>query len=207
MIRILLVEDEHVVRQGLSELLSRQDGFSVVAAFGDAREAIDYLDAGRDVDVVVSDVMIDDEPQGLDIASLLHRRPHSPPVLLLSSFSEPWMYSSALKAGALGYVLKGAGLPEVLAAIRSVASGIAVFPAAALRDRLTERAPSKREREIMLLVASGFGNGEIGGRLGIKEKTVESHMTRMFARYGVGTRTELALLASRKGWIGKAQPS
>jgi len=203
MIRILLVEDERVIRQGLEELLSRQEGMSVVAAVGGAQGALDSIASGMSVDIVVSDVMIGDQPEGLDLAGALGARHPSPPVLLLSSFGEPWMYSAALRAGALGYVLKGAGLAEVVSAIRSVVAGTAVFPAAAIRDPLGERQPSTREREVTRLVADGLSNGEIGGRLGIKEKTVESHLTRLFARYGVGTRTELALLASRQGWIGK----
>jgi DNA-binding NarL/FixJ family response regulator len=147
--------------------------------------------------------MLGSEPGGLILLDVLTSCSRRPPVLLLSSFDEPWMYASALRGGALGYVLKGASLQELMTAIRSVAAGVAVFPAAALRDRYANRLPSPRERDIMRLVADGFGNGEIGGRLGIKEKTVESHLTRLFARYGVGSRTELALLASRQGWIGR----
>jgi DNA-binding NarL/FixJ family response regulator len=203
MIRILLVEDERVIRQSLAELLSRQAGLTVVAAVGRAAEALDAIASGMPVDIVVSDVMIGETPEGLELTSALRSRDPSPPVLLLSSFGEPWMYSSALSAGALGYVLKGSGLEEVVSAIHSVVGGTAVFPGAALHDRLMERPPSTREREIMRLLADGFSNGEIGGRLGIREKTVESHLTRLFARYKLGTRTELALLASRQGWIGK----
>lgn len=203
LINILLLEDENVVRQGVGGLLSRQAGLKVVADVANEAEALAVLDCGTPVDVIVADVMIGTEPGGLNMLDTLSTRANRPPVLLLSSYDEPWMYASALRAGALGYVLKGASLEELTSAIRKVAAGVAVFPAAALRNRYATRLPSPREREIMRLVAEGFGNGEIGGRLGIKEKTVESHLTRLFARYGVGSRTELAMLASRQGWIGR----
>jgi DNA-binding NarL/FixJ family response regulator len=203
LISILLVEDENLVRQGVGSVLSRQQGMRVLAEAATVDEAIAAIEHNADIDVVVADVMLGNEPGGLRLLDALSNCTRRPPVLLLSSYDEPWMYASALRGGALGYVLKGASLHELTTAIRSVAAGVAVFPAAALRDRYANRLPSARERDIMRLVADGFGNGEIGGQLGIKEKTVESHLTRLFARYGVGSRTELALLASRQGWIGR----
>jgi DNA-binding NarL/FixJ family response regulator len=203
LVRVLLVEDEHVIRQGLAELLNRQPGITVAASVCNTADAMAVLDADEAINVVVSDVMLGESPAGLDLLGSIRSRADGPPVLLLSSYGEPWLYSSALRAGALGYVLKGASLSDLLSAIRSVSAGVAVFPGAAIRDRFSPRAPSAREREIMRLVADGYGNGEIGGRLGIKEKTVESHLTRLFARYSVGTRTQLAMLAAKQGWIGK----
>lgn len=203
MISILLLEDESVVRQALSELLSRQEGLTVAADVATIDQALAILDRNAPIDVIVADVMIEEEAGGLDLLAALRKRESHPPVLFLSSYGEPWLYRSALRGGALGYVLKGAGLAELVSAIRGVAAGVAVFPAAALRDLFGVRAPSPREREIMRLVAEGFGNGEIGARLGIKLKTVESHLTRLFTRYAVTTRTELALLASKQGWIGR----
>jgi DNA-binding NarL/FixJ family response regulator len=203
LINILLLEDENLVRQGVGGVVARQKGLRVLAEASTVNEALAVLDSCAEIDVVVADVMLGSEPGGLYLLEALNSRPTRPPVLLLSSYDEPWMYASALRGGALGYMLKGASLNELTSAIRSVAAGVAVFPAAALRDRYAARLPSPREREIMRLVADGFGNGEIGGRLGIKEKTVESHLTRLFARYGVGSRTELALLASKQGWIGR----
>lgn len=202
-VRVLLLEDEALVRQGLGGLVGRQPGLHIAASVSSVAQAIGVIDSEIEIDVIVSDVMLGAEPGGLYLLEALNGRPKRPAVLLLSSYDEPWMYSTALRGGALGYVLKGASLEELTSAIRSVASGVAVFPAAALRDRYANRLPSPRERDIMRLVADGYGNGEIGGRLGIKEKTVESHLTRLFARYGVGSRTELALLASKQGWIGR----
>lgn len=203
LINILLLEDENLVRQGLGSVLARQSGMRVLAEAATVNEAIAAVESNAEIDVVVADVMLGSEPGGLMLLEALSTCARRPPVLLLSSYDEPWMYASALRGGALGYILKGASLHELTTAIRSVAAGVAVFPAAALRDRYAARIPSPRERDIMRFVADGFGNGEIGGQLGIKEKTVESHLTRLFARYGVGSRTELALLASRQGWIGR----
>ncbi len=202
-VRVLLLEDESLVRQGFGGLLSRQPGLHVAGSVCSVTELLETLDSGTQVDVIIADVMLGPEPEGLFLLDKLHGRANKPAVLVLSSYEEPWMYAYAIQGGALGYVLKGASLPELMSAIRSVANGVSVFPAAALRDRFGIRLPSPRERDIMRLVAEGFGNGEIGGRLGIKEKTVESHLTRLFSRYGVGSRTELALLASKQGWIGR----
>jgi DNA-binding NarL/FixJ family response regulator len=202
LIRILLVEDEALVRRGVAELLSRQPDLRVVADVATSAAALDVLDDGPQIDVVVADVMLEGRPAGLELLAEVGRRPAHPPVLLLSSYGEPWMYGTALRAGALGYVLKGGTLDELTSAIRNVAAGVAVFPTAALRDRHAGRLPSPREREIMGLVADGMANGEIGARLGISDRTVESHLARLFARYDVGSRTELALLAAHQGWIG-----
>lgn len=201
-VRVLLVEDEALVARGMAAILSRQRGVDVVGNVTSRAAALIALDEGAEVDVIVTDVMLQDRPDGLDLVSDVNRRPRHPPVLLLSSYGEPWMYEAALQAGALGYLLKGANLEELVSAIRNVAAGITVFPATALRERFATKLPSRREREIMRLVADGCGNLEIGARLGIKDKTVESHLTRLFARYEVLSRTELAFLAARQGWIG-----
>jgi Response regulator containing a CheY-like receiver domain and an HTH DNA-binding domain len=204
LINVLLVEEQAIVRQAIGELLGRQPGLRIVASVSSVEAALNTLCGGPTVDVIVTDVMREDEIGDLDLLSTLREHDIHAPVLYLSSYSEPWLYTAALRGGALGYVLRGASLDAVVSAIVSVAAGVAVFPAASLRDRIGQRDPSTREREIMRLIADGYGNGEIGARLGIKEKTVESHLTRLFARYSLGSRTELAMLASRRGWIRRA---
>ena len=100
---------------------------------------------------------------------------------------------------------KTAEVDEILGAVRTVARGGTVFSATALRAvRTAPRRPSDRELEVLAQVCAGASNDEVAMRLGLSEKTVESHLRRLFDRYGVLSRTELAVLAVREGWIGEA---
>ena len=127
-----------------------------------------------------------------------------PAVLLLSSFDQPPLIRSAFERGAAGYLIKTSEVGEILDAIRTVASGGTAFSAAMLRAiRSAPRRPSDRELEVLALLCGGASNDEIGVRLGVTEKTVESHLRRLFDRYGVLSRTELAVLALREGWVAE----
>lgn len=150
---------------------------------------------------MLSDVQLADVDGGL---GLLRRcsGPGGPAFLFLSGFDTPSLVRAAFEGGAAGYLLKSATIEEVLDAVRTVARGGTVFSAGAVRAiRTARRRPSERELQVLRLVADGSTNGEIGLYLGLSEKTVESHLRRLFDRYDVLSRTELALLAVREGWI------
>ena len=166
-------------------------------------EALAALDAGRGgVDVVVSDVQLAGEAEGLRLLDAMP--PDGPAVLLLSSFDQPPLIRTAFERGAAGYLIKTSEVAEVLEAVRSVAGGGTAFSAAMLRAiRSAPRRPSDREIEVLALLCAGASNDEIGVRLGVTEKTVESHLRRLFDRYGVLSRTELAVLALREGWVAE----
>lgn len=118
--------------------------------------------------------------------------------MILSAFDYPQYVDAALRLGAAGYILKTDPFPNLVNAIRKVAAGglaYSVRPHAAGSGRL-----SARELEVVGLVVEGRSNDEIGSRLGISEKTVESHLTRIYDRVEVATRTELATRAVREGW-------
>jgi DNA-binding NarL/FixJ family response regulator len=154
--------------------------------------------------VVVCDLWLDGAPSGLDLLAALTAagRPQ-PRVLVLSGFDQPSFLRAAFEGGAAGYLSKASPVVEIVAAIRRVASGETAFPAvtlSALRD--APRRPSPRELGAIRLVARGATNDEIAAGLGISIKTVESHLRRLFGRYGVLSRTELAMLAVREGWLG-----
>lgn len=177
-----------------------------MALAGTARtlaEALAALDAGRGgVDVVVSDVQLAGEAEGLRLLDAMP--PDGPAVLLLSSFDQPPLIRTAFERGAAGYLIKTSEVAEVLEAVRSVAGGGTAFSAAMLRAiRSAPRRPSDREIEVLALLCAGASNDEIGVRLGVTEKTVESHLRRLFDRYGVLSRTELAVLALREGWVAE----
>ena len=127
--------------------------------------------------------------------------------IVLTSFDRSSLMRAAFEHGASGFVDKGADMTEILNAVRLVAGGGAAFSATSLdAARYGPRAPSDREVGVIRELQGGTTNEEIGARLGITGRTVESHLRRLFDRYGVVSRTELAFLALREGWIA-ADPS
>jgi DNA-binding NarL/FixJ family response regulator len=122
---------------------------------------------------------------------------------MLSGFEQASFLRAAFESGAAGYLSKAAELDEIIEAVIAVAGGETRFPAVTLRAlRDAPRRPSPREIETIRLLARGSTNDEIATGLGISIKTVESHLRRLFGRYGVLSRTELAMLAVREGWLG-----
>jgi two-component system response regulator DesR len=125
-------------------------------------------------------------------------------VLLLSGFGHQSVLRAAVERGAAGYLDKGAEVGEIVDAIRVVAAGGTVFRAADLAaSRAAPRRPSDREIEVIVAVAAGATNAEVAAGLGLSEKTVESHLHRLFDRYGLLSRTELAVLAMNEGWVAE----
>jgi DNA-binding NarL/FixJ family response regulator len=163
-------------------------------------EAITLIDEVRP-DVVLCDIWLGGSPAGLDVlrSTAGSRRSR---VLMLSGFEQASFLRAAFEGGAAGYLSKASDLDEILEAVVAVAAEETRFPDVtlqALRD--APRRPSAREVEALLLLARGSTNDEIAACLGISIKTVESHLRRLFGRYGVLSRTELALLAVREGWV------
>jgi DNA-binding NarL/FixJ family response regulator len=125
-----------------------------------------------------------------------------PRFLMLSAFDYPTLMRAAHERGARGYVIKTAELSEIVEGVREVANGGTAFSSSALRTiRSAPRRPSEREIEVLALVTAGAGNEEIARHLFLSLKTVESHLRRLFNRYGLMNRTELAVLAVREGWV------
>jgi DNA-binding NarL/FixJ family response regulator len=199
-IRILVVDDHPTVIDSIGRLLAAEVDMEVVGAARSGAAAEQAIDA-LDPDVVVCDIQMGGDADGL---RLLERRGRSkrPAFLMLSAYDYPTLYRAAFERGAQGYVLKTSELSEVVAAARTVATGGTAFTSALMRHiRTAPTRPSNREIEVLELVASGAGNDEIARGLTLSLKTVESHIRRMFDRYGVMNRTELAIPAVREGWI------
>lgn len=200
MIAVAVVDDHPATASGLAALLAHEQGLRVVGTAGSAAEAVELCDRLRP-DVVIVDIQMGGRPVGLE---LVHRfaRAGGPAVILFSAYDYPGFHARALELGARGFLAKTASLAEIVDAVRLVAGGGTAFSASVIADASgAPRAPSERELEVIGLVARGFSNDEVGARLEIAEKSVESHLRRLFARYGVMTRTELSLLAAREGWI------
>ncbi len=205
-IRVVLVDDHPAILDAVGAAVAAAPDLVLAGTARSLDEARAVLAAPGAADVVVTDVQLAGEAEGLRLLDSVG--PDGPAVLLLSSFDQAPLVRTAFERGAAGYLLKTSEVREILEAVRTVAGGGTAFSAAMLRAiRSAPRRPSDREIEVLTLVCGGASNDEIGAQLGVTEKTVESHLRRLFDRYGVLSRTELAVLALREGWVvEKARP-
>ena len=198
-IRVGVIDDHPVVGEGTAAVLRAQPGLEVVGVAGslDAARAAGLTDAAT-VDVLLLDIRLGTD-SGLNLLSDSGAGPALPAVIVLTAYDYPQYAEAALGLGAAGFVLKTAPLAELVDAIRRVAGGglaFAVRPRGGGRVHLTAR-----EHDVVRLVADGRSNDEIGASLGIGAKTVETHLSRVFERFGVASRAELAAKAVREGWL------
>jgi two-component system, NarL family, nitrate/nitrite response regulator NarL len=194
-IRVGVVDDHAVVRDGTAALLERESDIEVVGVADTLDSAAALLELRPDVLVV--DIRLGQE-NGLSLLRGLTST-GGPAVVILTSFDYPQFVDAALRLGASGYVLKTDPFANLVHAIRQVAAGgvaYSVRPSPSGARRL-----SPRELEIVSLVVAGRSNDEIAHDLGISAKTVESHLTRIYEHANVTTRTELAARAIREGWL------
>ena len=197
LMRVAIVDDDALFAEGLVAVL-RAAGATVTGNFRGVDEALRSLSADRP-EIVLVDVMLDGSPGGLDfVRRLANVGPGRPAIVVLSSFAPRHFVHVARDNGAAGYLTKDIDSETLFAALRVVASGGHVFPPP--RPTLG-RGPSAREIQIVACIASGLSSEETGLRLGISGRTVESHLARMFERYSVVSRTQLVVLAARKGWL------
>jgi DNA-binding NarL/FixJ family response regulator len=147
------------------------------------------------VDVVLVDIRLGPDS---GLAALDHS-PGLPAVVVLTAYDYPQYADAALRLGAAGFVLKTAPVADLIGAIRTAAAGGLAFSVRPDRGVVARLSP--REHDVVRLVADGRTNDEIGARLGIGSKTVETHLARLFERLGVASRTELAMRAVREGWL------
>jgi DNA-binding NarL/FixJ family response regulator len=200
-IRVVIVDDHPVVRDGTAALLATQPGIAIAGTAGSLDEARALL-AAVDADVVLLDIRLGTQ-SGLNLLAddggdVAPARPR-PAIIVLTAYDYPQYAEAALRLGAAGFVLKTAPMAELLDAIRRAAGGGMAF---GVRPRASDRARlSRRELEVVALVVEGRSNDEIGATLGIGAKTVETHLARLFERFSIASRTELATRALREGWL------
>lgn len=193
-IRVAIVDDHPVFREGTAALLEKEPDVRVVALGGTPSDAL-RIAATDAPDVMLLDVRLGDD-SGLHVLETLAR---DSAVVVVTAYDYPEYVRAALDAGAAGFVAKGSPTAELVAAIRGAAAGGMAFTS---RPDATRLGLTSRELEVVGLVTDGLSNDEIGQRLGISTKAVEGHMRRVFARTGVHSRTELAVRAVREGWSG-----
>ncbi|WP_111721524.1 response regulator transcription factor [Homoserinimonas sp. OAct 916] len=210
MIRLLIADDHPVVRAGLRALFGTEEDMEVVADVATAAEAVA---SARSLapDVVLMDLQFGAQTrpkdlQGAEATRLVLAAPDAPRVLILTNYDTDADILSAVEAGASGYLLKDAPPAELLQAVRAAASGqSALAPSIVTRLDSRGRAPesslSKREREVLALVAQGSSNREIGRELFLSEATVKSHLVHIFTKMGVSSRTSAVARARELGLI------
>ena len=199
---VLVVDDHPAVLDSVTRVLGERPELEVVghaSSLGGASSLIDAL-KGR-LDVVVCDIQMGSEAEGLRLLER-HAGTELPRFLVLSAFDYPTLIRAAYDRGARGYLLKTTALPEIADAVLRIARGEIVFSEPAWKSiRSSPARPSQREVEVLVLIAAGARNDDIARDLVLSLKTVESHLRRLFNRYGVMNRTELAVLAIREGWV------
>jgi DNA-binding NarL/FixJ family response regulator len=200
MIRVVIVDDHAVVRSGLEQFLATTGDIEIVASAADGAEALTVTTA-EEPDVVVMDLSMPNV-DGIEATRMISDQVPSSRVLVLTSFSDQNRIMDALSAGADGYLLKHSDPEEIAAAIRSVHAGDAPLDPKVARALLESRRTktntptlTDREREVLDLVREGLANKQIARKLGISERTVKAHLTRVFSSLGVSDRTQAALWA------------
>ena len=197
-IRIAIVDDHPVLREGTAALLAAEPGFEVAGVASSLEEAEALLTASP-LDVVLLDIRLGSD-SGLRWLTPADASQMRPAVIVLTSYDYPQYAEAALRLGASGFVLKTAPIAELLDAIRRAAAGGLAFGVRPGRSGPIARL-SERELDVVRLVVDGRSNDEIAARLGIGPKTVESHLRRLFERFDLASRTELATRALREGWL------
>ena len=199
-IRIVLIDDHPVVLGGLSAALAAQPDIEVAGQAGTLAGA-QTLIARERPDVALVDLRL---PDGSGMELLEHAADEGQPAfIMVTTFDAPQYVEVAMDMGASGFLLKTAPIDEIVSAIRRVADGGRVFAVDRTPLRRGERwhPLSERERDVVAGVLAGRSNDEIGGDLGVSTKTVEWHLSRLFERFGVVSRVELAMRAEREGWL------
>jgi DNA-binding NarL/FixJ family response regulator len=206
-IRVLIVDDHAVVREGLRTFLELQEGIEVAGEASDGHDAIRAAERLRP-DVVLMDLVMPNL-DGVGAMRELRQRVPAARVIVLTSFLDDERLLPAIRAGAAGYLLKNVQPQELARAIRTAAAGEALLdPAVAARlvealeeDGHDTRADqlTPREREVLVLIGRGYANKRIALELGIAEKTVKTHVGNVLSKLGVSDRTQAALYAARLG--------
>ena len=217
MIRVLIADDQTLIRQGIRTLLEMDPGVSVVGEAADGEETL-RLVRSVPVDVLLLDIRMPGK-DGIAVLRALAAGNVLPPTLILTTFDDSDVVLDGIRAGARGFLLKDVSYPQLLAAIRAIAEGATVFQPAVterllragtglrgaaepLREELTAR-----EGEVVRLMAGGYSNREIAQALGTAEGTIKNHVSSILGKFGVRDRTRAVLKALETGLLRAPGPS
>ncbi len=213
MIRVVLVDDQTLIRQGVRSLLALSDDIEVVGEASDGQEALEIVPQLKP-DVLLLDLRMPNM-NGLQVLEALAERDQQPPTLILTTFDDDELVLGGIRAGAKGYLLKDVALEDLLDAVRTLASGNTLVNPA-ITDRLLKglkghstefsaleqpEAMTGRETEILRLMAGGYSNKEIARALDVAEGTIKNHVSNILSKMGVRDRTRAVLKAIEAGLI------
>ncbi len=210
-IRVLIAEDHAVVREGTRQILTADPGIEVVGEAEDGQRALELADLLKP-DVLVLDLRLP-KVTGIEVARRIQTSVPNTRILVLSAYDDDDYVFAAMEAGAVGYLLKTAHGDEVVSAIHSIARGEVVLQSAVASKFLRghgrirsngddfEEKLTEREMEILRLAALGLRNKEIADRLNLSQRTVEGHLSHVFTKLNLGSRTEAILHAAARGWL------
>jgi DNA-binding NarL/FixJ family response regulator len=206
-VRVLVVDDQRLVREGIASLLDIQPGIAVVGMAANGKEAVERTLA-LTPDVVLMDVRMP-EMDGVAAVAVLHRRCPSTRVVMLTTFDDEQYVVQALRAGAAGYLLKDLPAADLAEAVRLAHAGVSQLDESAAQHVAaalgTHSAPvevlTARETDVLRMVASGATNREIAARLFLSEGTVKNHISRILTRLDLRDRTQAAIYARDHGLL------
>ncbi|WP_175914352.1 response regulator [Burkholderia metallica] len=212
--KILIVDDHAILRDGVEMLLRQEDGSTIVVQAGDANDALRMLDRHTDLDAVVLDLKLQGM-DGLEALALFSQKRPGLPVIVLSSSEDLGAVRNAFAQGAMGYVPKSAGPRTLLSAIRFALNGERYVPpllldeqaapppdgAASAAHALRDTTLTQRQIEVLRHLAEGVPNKLIADKLGLSEKTVKAHITAIFKALNVINRTQAAAAGRKAGLI------
>ncbi|RJL35300.1 response regulator [Bailinhaonella thermotolerans] len=215
MARVVIADDEYLVRAGVRGILASDPRIEVVAEAEDGRQAVEVV-RSHVPDVVLLDIQMPGL-DGLRVAGELHRLAVPTRVMMLTTFSQDDYVARALSSGAAGFLLKSGDPQELLSAVHAVAGGAAYLSPAIVARLITRLGPerlargmaarervaglSERERQVLALVGAGLANAEIARRLYVVEGTVKTYVRGIFQRLGVRNRVQAAILAYEAGLV------
>ena len=213
MIRVCLVDDQTLVRQGIKSLLELADEVTVVAEAGDGEAALGCIEQSRP-DVLLLDIRMP-KLDGIGVLKALANAAYFPPTLILTTFDDDALVLQGLQAGARGYLLKDVSLEHLVGAIKTLHEGKTLIHPG-ITDRLLRNLPKTRsdhadfaaaealtgrETEILRLMAGGYSNKEIGRALNLSEGTVKNHVSSILSKMGVRDRTRAVLKGLEQGLV------
>lgn len=191
-IRVMVVDDQDLIRTGISAMLDEYDGVEFVGKASSKLEAISLYEALRP-DVVLMDIKMEGPRDGIETTREIVNYDHEAKILALTNYDDPFLIQHMLSAGAIGFVTKAVSNDNLIAAIRNVYNGLAVFSPDVLINvvnRAHDIELTMREHDVIDLTQNGLSNEEIAKRLNIKKKTVEAHMSTIMNKLNVHNRTD-----------------